>query len=83
MRIFDELIQKIQKSSTAHKQGETEIYSGMEVRLMNGQQTQTIPLKQEIMLQINERLYIQGTIPKLSYEQAKTRIVEGRPYGHL
>lgn len=33
-------------------------------------------LQQEIMLQINERLYIQGVIPKSLYEQAKLKIVE-------
>lgn len=33
-------------------------------------------LKREIMLQINERLYIQGYITKEMYEQAKLRIIE-------
>ncbi len=44
----------------------------MEVRRMDGQDT---GLKQEIMLQVNERLYIQGLISKELYEQAKIRIV--------
>lgn len=48
----------------------------MEVRLMNGPQSQEIIRKQEIMLQINERLYIQGLISKDLYEQAKIKIVE-------
>ena len=33
-------------------------------------------LKCEIMLQINERLYIQGYITKEMYEQAKLKIIE-------
>lgn len=33
------------------------------------------PLRQEIFLQINERLYTQGIIPKSLYEQAKTNIL--------
>ena len=33
-------------------------------------------LKREIMLQINERLYIQGYISQEMYEQAKLKIVE-------
>lgn len=33
-------------------------------------------LKTEIMLQINERLYIQGSISRDMYEQAKCKIVE-------
>ena len=33
-------------------------------------------LRREIMLQINERLYIQGLIPKALYEQAKRKIAE-------
>ena len=35
-------------------------------------------LDQEIMLQVNERLYIQGVIPKCLYEQAKIKIVQGQ-----
>lgn len=31
-------------------------------------------LRQEIMLQINERLYIRELIPKALYEQAKLKI---------
>ena len=48
----------------------------MEVRFMNRPQSQGIIQKQEIMLQINERLYIQGLISKDLYEQAKIKIVE-------
>lgn len=48
----------------------------MEVRLMSGPRSQEIIRKQEIMLQINERLYIQGLISKDLYEQAKIKIVE-------
>lgn len=33
-------------------------------------------LKCEIMLQINEKLYIQGYISKEIYEQAKLKIIE-------
>lgn len=39
-------------------------------------QTANDPLRREIMLQINERLYIQGLIPKALYEQAKQKIAE-------
>jgi len=45
----------------------------MEVRRMDRQDTR---LKQEIMLQVNERLYIQGVISKALYERAKVKIVE-------
>lgn len=48
----------------------------MEVRQMVGRQPQSVPLKREIMLQINEKLYIQGVIPKALYEQAKIKIAE-------
>lgn len=34
-----------------------------------------IPLKREIMLQINERLYLQKKIALEQYEQAKQRIL--------
>ena len=37
----------------------------------------SLELKREIMLQINERLYIQGHISQEMYEQAKVRIPEG------
>ena len=43
---------------------------------MSNQRTQNASLRQEMMLQINERLYIQGLISKTLYEQAKLRIVE-------
>ena len=43
---------------------------------MNGPQSQEILLKQEIMLQINEQLYIQGLISKDLIEQTKIKIVE-------
>ena len=33
-------------------------------------------LKSEIMLQINERLYLRGLISRELYEQAKVRIVK-------
>ncbi len=33
-------------------------------------------LKREIMLQINERLYIEGHISKEMYEQAKVKILK-------
>lgn len=34
-------------------------------------------LRQEIMLQLNERLYIRELIPKTLYEQAKLKIGQG------
>lgn len=34
------------------------------------------PLRREIMLQINERLYIQGMIPKALYDQIKWKLSE-------
>lgn len=48
----------------------------MEVRFMNKQQPREGLLKQEIMLQVNEQLYIQSLISKDRYEQAKIKIVE-------
>ncbi len=33
-------------------------------------------LKSEIMLQVNERLYIRGLISREAYEQAKIKIVK-------
>lgn len=43
---------------------------------MDRQQSPKAQLRQEIMLQVNERLYIQGMIPEALYEQARIKIVE-------
>lgn len=45
---------------------------------MDGQQAMKAQLRQEIMLQVNERLYIRGMIPETLYEQAKLKIVESK-----
>lgn len=41
---------------------------------MDKQQPQIVSLKQEIMLHVNKRLYIQGMISKELYEQARIKI---------
>lgn len=48
----------------------------MEVRFMNGSLSQETLLKQEIMLQINERLYVRSLISRDLYERAKLKIME-------
>lgn len=37
--------------------------------------TLPLELKKELMLQINQRLFEQGILPKAMYEEAKIRIV--------
>ena len=37
------------------------------------------PLRQEILLMVNERLYSQGVIPKSLYELARLKISERKP----
>ncbi|MGM9618413.1 MAG: hypothetical protein ACI3W8_01040 [Oscillospiraceae bacterium] len=42
------------------------------------EQTLPLDLKQELMLQINQRIFDQGLLSRETYEEAKVRIVKDR-----